>query len=118
MNMNQLPVLIVGAGPSGYSSPLSDGRNIYDILEGDAFQLILFESKPTLEFDTSVLYSPIHDYLNCHHFHQEKEMNIFLHYQIEKSIIVLVRPDMHIAFVTDNIATVNNYWKDILKKLR
>ncbi len=93
---------------------LSSGENIYDLLQPNAFHLFFFEKENNLKFKVGIienLQSNFRTYLKIHFFVSTKEHQLLKHYQIESSMAVLVRPDMHIACVAATLEEVEAYWK-------
>ena len=86
-----------------FSRKLSSGKNIYDLLSPDGFQLFIFDCLD--ENVESNIDASIHSY----RFSRDEEQELFEHYKIESGLLVLVRPDMYIACVANEVKDINIY---------
>jgi 2-polyprenyl-6-methoxyphenol hydroxylase-like FAD-dependent oxidoreductase len=90
---------------------LGDGRNIYDLIAPDSYQVLLFDMG--IDYDVEEvqdMYKEHEGVLNVHRFHIAEELDLFSCYHIYNTMFVLVRPDMHIACVGRDLELLSMYF--------
>ncbi len=109
------PVFKAGSRFPWQKEALANGKNIYDYLQPNSFHLFLLEVGSP--FDASIvadLQNQLGAFLKVHSFLQKEETQFFAHYQVQSSIAVCVRPDMHIACVGGKLEEVKDYFSSIV----
>lgn len=107
-DLKKHPVFKSGRRFPYFNQPLTDGRNIYDLLSPDSFHLFVFDDNNHAKIEEA-LTATFNGFLKIHHFLAIKESQLYEHYQIKEPLIVLVRPDMHIACVGNELSDLIPY---------